>query len=74
MRRGGITQSRAYARARGVFGILFVGLGMLIVYQIVRGVGLRVEAIPGGLLGLAMIALGYVRIRGALAAGKPPER
>jgi hypothetical protein len=74
VKRRGLTQSPAYARARGVFGVLFVGLGALIVYQIARGVGFHVEAIPGTLLGLAMIVLGYVRIRGALAAGKPPER
>jgi hypothetical protein len=73
MKRRGLMQSKAYARVRGVFGALFVGLGALIVYQIVRGVGMRVEAIPGVLLGLAMIVLGYVRIRGALAAGKPPQ-
>jgi hypothetical protein len=72
VKRGGLAQSPAYARARGVFGVLFVGLGALIVYQIARGVGLRVEAIPGVLLGAAMIVLGYVRIRGAFAAGKPP--
>ena len=72
MRRRGLNQSPAYARARGVFGVLFIGLGALIVYQIVRGVGFRVEAIPGALLGLAMIVLGYVRIRAALDVRKPP--
>lgn len=72
MRRPPITQSRAYARARGVFGILFIALGLLIVVQIAHGVGFRIEAAPGILLGIAMIALGAVRIRGALAAGKPP--
>ena len=71
-RRGGLTQSPAYARARGVFGVLFVVLGAFIIVQIAHGVGFRVESIPGVLLGAAMIALGYVRIRGALAAGKPP--
>jgi hypothetical protein len=71
MRRRGLNQSPINARARGVFGVLFIGLGAMIVYQIVRGVGLRVEAIPGALLGLAMIVLGYVRIRAALDAGKP---
>ncbi len=71
-RRGGLTQSPAYARARGVFGVLFVGLGALIIFQIAHGVGFRVEAIPGVLLGAALIALGYVRIRGAFGAGKSP--
>jgi hypothetical protein len=67
-----VSQSPAYIRARAVFGVLFIALGALIVVQIVHGVGLRVEAIPGTLLGLAMIALGYVRIRAAFAGGKPP--
>jgi hypothetical protein len=69
--RGGLSQSRTYARARGVFGVFFILLGGLIVFQIVHGVGLRLESVPGILLGLAMMVLGYVRIRGALAAGKP---
>jgi hypothetical protein len=76
----GLSQSPAYARARGVFGVLFIALGLLIVGQIVIGVVHKtgfsttslVAVIPGTLLGLAMIALGYVRIRGALAAGKNP--
>lgn len=82
MKRGGrgLTQSPAYARARGVFGVLFVLLGFMIVGQILIGVFHKsgfttaslIAVIPGTLLGLAMIALGYVRIRGALAAGKPP--
>ncbi len=70
--RRSITQSPAYVRARGVFGVLFVVLGAFIIVQIVHGVGLRVESIPGVLLGAAMIALGYVRIRGVFSAGKPP--
>jgi hypothetical protein len=70
--RRSITQNPAYLRARGVFGVLFIVLGAFIIVQIVHGVGLHVEAIPGAILGLAMIALGYVRIRGAFAAGKPP--
>jgi hypothetical protein len=67
-----LTGSRNYTRIRGVFGVLFVVLGGLIVFQIAHGVGFRLEAVPGLLLGAAMIVLGYVRIRGALAAGKPP--
>lgn len=67
-----LTGSRNYTRIRGVFGALFIVLGALIVFQIAHGVGFRVEAVPGLLLGAAMIVLGYVRIRGALTAGKPP--
>jgi hypothetical protein len=71
--RGGFSNSPAYARARGVFGVFFIILGALIVFQIVHGVGLRLESIPGVLLGAAMIVLGYVRIRNAMSAGKPPK-
>lgn len=67
-----LSGNRTYIRARGAFGVLFIAFGALIVFQIVHGVGLRVEAIPGTLLGGAMIVLGYVRIRAALSAGKPP--
>jgi hypothetical protein len=67
----GLSQSKTYARARGVFGVFFIVLGALIVFQIVHGVGFRLESIPGILLGCAMIVLGYVRIRGAIATGKP---
>jgi hypothetical protein len=70
--RGGFSNSPGYARARGVFGIFFIVLGGLIVFQIVHGVGLRLEAIPGILLGVAMMLLGYVRIRNAMSIGKPP--
>jgi hypothetical protein len=67
-----LTGSRNYTRVRGVFGVLFIVLGALIVFQIAHGVGIRLEAVPGLLLGTAMIVLGYVRIRAAMTAGKPP--
>ena len=67
-----LNNNPAYTRVRGVFGLLFIGLGAAIVFQIAHGVGLRLEAIPGLLLGAAMIVLGYVRIRNAMAVGKPP--
>ncbi|MFN2450380.1 MAG: hypothetical protein ABR508_11445 [Candidatus Baltobacteraceae bacterium] len=41
---------------------LFVMLGALVIWQIVRYAGLRFEAIPGIALGGAMIALGAYRI------------
>lgn len=66
-----LSSSRTYIRARAAFGVLFIVFGALIVFQIVHGVGLRVEAIPGTLLGAAMIVLGYVRIRAAFSIGKP---
>jgi hypothetical protein len=57
-------------RVRGVFGIFVIILGGLIVYKIARGVGFRLEALPGILLGLAMMVLGYIRIRNAIKLGK----
>lgn len=42
-------------------GVLFIVLGALVVVQIVRYAGLRFEAIPGIVLGLAMAALGIHR-------------
>jgi hypothetical protein len=67
-----MVNSRTYAKVRGGIGVAFILLGALIVFQIAHGVGFRVEAIPGVLLGAAMIVLGYVRVRGAIAAWKPP--
>jgi hypothetical protein len=65
-----LTQSRGYAVVRGIIGVFFVGFGILIAVQILMKVGLRLEALPGVALGAAMIALGIVRIRMALAAAK----
>jgi hypothetical protein len=68
-----MVKSRTYARLRGIFGGLFVLLGALIVFQIAHGVGFHIEAAPGILLGIAMIGLGIVRIRGAIATWKSPQ-
>lgn len=68
-----ITSNPAYVRARGVFGVVFILFGLAIGFQIVRGIGLRFEALPGITLAVAMIALGIVRIKGALNAGKTPS-
>lgn len=59
-------RSTGYARARGVAGLFYIVCGCLIGFQIIHGVGLRFEALPGTALGAAMIALGIVRIRAAL--------
>jgi hypothetical protein len=66
-------ESVARTRSRGVFGFLFIVLGVLIVVQIAHGVGFRFEALPGLALGAAMMALGYVRVRAALTAGRPAQ-
>lgn len=69
----GFSSSPGYTRARGVFGVLFIVLGALIVAELVRKAGLRLEIVPGLLLGAAMMALGYVRVRAALTVGKKPK-
>jgi putative effector of murein hydrolase len=53
--------SKAYARFKAANSILFVVLGAAIVYQMLRTVGLRFEAVPGIILGAAMFALGIHR-------------
>jgi hypothetical protein len=65
--------SRAYARLRGGVGVVFILFGLVIGYQIVSKYGLGLNTISGVVLSAAMIVLGYVRIRGAIAAGKPRE-
>lgn len=68
----GMVNSRAYARVRGAIGVFFIFFGLLIGYQIVSKYGLGLNTISGVVLSAAMIVLGYVRIRGAIAAGKAP--
>jgi hypothetical protein len=67
-----MVNSRAYARVRGAIGVVFILFGIVIGYQIVSKYGLGLSTISGVVLSVAMIVLGYVRIRAALAAGKPP--
>jgi hypothetical protein len=55
-----------FVRIRGVLGLFYIVLGIVIGSQILHQVGLRFEAFPGVVLGLAMISLGVVRIRSAL--------
>ena len=69
-----MVNSRAYARVRGVFGALFIVLGVFVIAGVAQKTHLNAGAmIPGTILGLAMIALGYVRIRGAIATWKSPQ-
>jgi hypothetical protein len=65
-----MVNSRAYARVRGAIGVFFILFGLLIGYQLISKYGLGVNTISGIILSVAMIVLGYVRIRGAIAAGK----
>jgi hypothetical protein len=58
------TRSLGYARVRFALGLLYIGFGILIMGQMVRGSGLHSQAIPGLVLGAAMIGLGFLRVRG----------
>jgi hypothetical protein len=53
--------SKGYARFKAVNGVLFIVLGGAIVVRMLAAVGLRFEAVPGLILGLAMLALGAHR-------------
>ncbi len=64
-----LVSSKGYARVRFALGFLYVAFGVLIIAQMMHGVGLRLEALPGLALGAAMIGLGALRIR----AGWPAE-
>jgi hypothetical protein len=68
-----MVNSRTYARVRGAIGVFFILFGLLIGYQLISKYGLGLNTISGIILSVAMIVLGYVRIRGAIAAGKRPR-
>lgn len=55
---------------RFVLALLLIGMGVAILVQIVREVGLRVEVIPGIFLALAIAALGVHRMSLVLRAWK----
>ena len=55
-------QSKAYVGFKGFNGVLFIVLGAAILVQVARVGGARFEAIPGYVLGAAMLALGAYRI------------
>lgn len=54
--------SKAYVGFKAINGVLFIGLGAAIVWQVTRVAGMRFEAIPGIILGAAMFALGAYRL------------
>jgi hypothetical protein len=54
-------QSKAYVGFKAFNGVLFIILGAAILVQVARIAGLRFEAIPGVILGGAMMALGLYR-------------
>jgi hypothetical protein len=63
-------QSRRAVQLRGIIGVFFVVFGLLIGGQILYKTGVSWLALPGVALSAAMIALGIVRIRAALALPK----
>ena len=63
-----IVRSEGYARARLLSGTLFGILGVIIAYRSVAAAGLALTALPGCVLGLAMLALGALRFRDYFAA------
>lgn len=64
-----IIESRGYGRFKFVNSVLFIAFGLLIIGQILHGIGFRFEALSGFVLGIALIALGIYRLR---AFGKSP--
>jgi hypothetical protein len=60
----GIGSNRNYIRVRGVLGVLYVLLGVVIAGQLLAR-GLRFETVVGLIFGAAMIALGILRVRAA---------
>ena len=58
-----IIESRGYGRFKFFNSVLFIVFGLLIIGQIVRGIGFRFEALSGFVLGLALVALGVFRLR-----------
>ena len=55
-------QSKAYIGFKAFNGLLFIVLGAAILFQVARIAGARLEAIPGIILGAAMLALGAYRL------------
>ena len=56
-------QSVGYARLKFLNGFIFIALGAVLVAELLRGVGVRFEALPGYVLGAAFVGLGIVRLR-----------
>jgi hypothetical protein len=58
-----LVQSEGYARARLVNGTLFVVLGSVVIVRTLVAVRFGLQVLPACVLGMAMIALGAVRLR-----------
>ncbi len=58
-----LVRSEGYARARLVSAALFIVLGIFVIYRTFGVARFSLAALPGGVLGAAMIALGLLRFR-----------
>ncbi|HMD01969.1 MAG TPA: hypothetical protein VKG44_03285 [Candidatus Baltobacteraceae bacterium] len=67
-----LVRSEGYARTKLVTGMLLGILGAVIIVRTLAGVGLTWAAIPALVLGLAMLALGFVRLREYRARKRTP--
>jgi hypothetical protein len=75
-----MVDGRTKARVRGFTGALFILLGIYVPAGVIITTMQRIAAwpdrltamVPGVLLGAAMIVLGIIRVRDAIAAWKPP--
>ncbi|MDP9017586.1 MAG: hypothetical protein M3N19_04635 [Candidatus Eremiobacteraeota bacterium] len=63
MKKSRFIESRSYGRFKFFNSVLFIGFGLLIIFQMARGIGLRIEALSGYVLGLALITLGIFRLK-----------
>jgi hypothetical protein len=62
-----LVRSETYARTRLINAGLFILLGVVVVVRTLSVVGFAWQAVPGCVLGAAMIALGAVRFRDYVA-------
>lgn len=58
-----MVRSEGYARARLINALIFAALGAAICYRTVAAARLSLTALPGVVLGLALIGLAGVRFR-----------
>ena len=56
------SRSRAYTNIKLVNSLIYIGLGLFIILEILR-LGLRAELMSGLILGVAFVILGAVRIK-----------
>lgn len=61
MRPSSVVRSVGYARTRVGLGAVVAVLGAVTLYRTFAGIGLKWEALPAYVLGVAFIAFGYVR-------------